>query len=143
VDGSAKESRQRLRWSALRQRGRKEGEWTILQKRINIGSEGEWTILRKRIDSGRGSSPSSRHRELFFRFFRREEPSQRRPFFSTHHSKTRFPHCQHPPPNDVLADHAQLKNCIPCIKGTGICLDVRASCILVCMPVRRRNCCLP
>ena len=29
----------------------------------------------------RGSSPSSRHRELFFRFFRREKPSQRRRFF--------------------------------------------------------------
>jgi hypothetical protein len=48
-----------------------------------------------------------------------------------------------PPPNNVPADHAQLKNCIPFIKGIGICLDVGASCILVCMPLRRRNFCLP
>ena len=69
MDGSAKESQQRLRWSALRQRGRKEGEWTILQKRINIGSEGEWTILRKRIDSGSkvvGSSTERLDRNWLF-----------------------------------------------------------------------------
>ena len=35
------------------------------------------------------------------------------------------------------ADHAQLKNCIPFLKGIGICLDVGASCILMCMHLRR------
>ena len=31
---------------------RLEGEWTIMQKRIDSGLDGEWTILQKRVDVG-------------------------------------------------------------------------------------------
>ena len=86
---------------------------------------------------------------FFFSFFRREVKRRARRAFA---EKANFlnapqqdvvPHRRQRTLHNVPADHAQLKNCIPFIKGIGICLDVGVSCILVCMRLRRPNFCLP